>query len=32
MFIDDLLDGGMVFVKGGGEWDPVAGGFGLIDK
>ena len=30
MFIYDLLDGRVVFVKGGGEWDPVAGGFDLI--
>ena len=32
MFIYDLLDGGMVFVEGGGERGPVAGGFGLVDQ
>ena len=32
MFIYDFLDGGVVFVEGGGEWDPVSGGFGLVDE
>ena len=32
MFIYDLLDGGMVFVEGGGERGPVARGFGLVDQ
>ena len=32
MFVYDLLDGGVVFVESGGEGDPVAGGFDLVDE
>ena len=32
MFIYDLLDGGVVFVEGGGEWDPAVRGFGFVNE
>ena len=30
MFVNDVLDGRVVFVECGGEWGPVASGFGLV--
>ena len=32
MFVYNLLDGGVVFVEGGGEWGAVASVFGFVNK
>ena len=32
MFVYNFLDGGVVFVEGGGEGYPVSGGFDFVDQ